>query len=87
VGLRVVAHMTSEDMNDPDMLPDDSWSEDEPLPCYYLGAWEDSLGFLGNHELCKEQVERPQRWFFVFNIIPDTLADVEKAIQKWAHQQ
>lgn len=86
MGLRVIEHISTAETNDPDDIPMSSWTEEEPLPCFYLGAWQDSFHFLGSHPLCKEQFQRPQRWFFVFNTIPKTLADVEKAIQEWAQR-
>jgi hypothetical protein len=86
-GLRVIETVSTHDLDDADDIPMSSWTEEEPLPCFYIGAWQDGFNFLGNHEICKNQFQNPQRWFFVFNSIPDTLADVEKAIQQWAYQQ
>ena len=85
-GLKVIGWVGSEDLNDPDTIPTRSWSGDESLPCYYIGAWKDGLDFLGkDNEFASEQRSQPQRHFFVFNQIPLTLAGIEEAIKEWAN--
>jgi hypothetical protein len=85
MSLKVIAHIASEDLYDPDALPDVSWSEDNPVPCYFLGAWADSLDFLGKrHQLRIEQNEFPERWLFIFNLLPKSIEDIERAIKEWA---
>ena len=82
--LKVIAYIDTHCLNDADDIPMESWREDEKVPCYYLGAYEDSLDFLDeNNEFAEEQREDPKRMFFVFNTIPDTLAAIEKAIETW----
>lgn len=86
MGLRVIEWVGSEEFNDSDDIPMSSWSDDKPLPCYFIGAYEDGLDFLGkDHELVIDQRDQPQRHFFVFNQIPLTLAGVEEAIKEWAN--
>ena len=82
---KVLSWTCSEDLVDADNICMDSWSEDSPLPVFYVGAWCDGLDFLGtSHHMAVDQRHNPHRHSFVFSFVPDTLADVKKAIIEWA---
>lgn len=81
--LKVIAFITSRDTQDPDGVPMVSWSEYNPVPCFYLGAFSDSLDFLPDGNDSREEQEAdPARWFFVFNTIPATESDILSAISQ-----
>ena len=83
--LRVISWVCSEDLVDSDAMCMDSWTKENPLPCYFIGGWCDGFNFLGvDHHIAVDQNCNPQRHSFTFNFVPKTLADVEKAIAKWA---
>ena len=87
VGLKVVSWVCSEDFHDNDDIPMDSWTEDDPKPCFYVGAWADSLDFIGkSNHIAVDQQLNPQRHYFVFNSVPDTMAGIEEAITEWAQR-